>query len=547
MKPRTRSLLIHAFAATAALSLAACGGDGDDSPAPTPPPPPPPAPITLSGEVARIGTLRNVVVCLDLNANDACDAGEPASAATGADGRYSLSYDPAAVSGAASAQLIAPVKTGDPAAPTTAIDSYNPAVAATSADYLMRRPAGSGGAINPLTTLVQAGVAAGMTQATARANVALQLAIDAAKIDAYQDDPAWDDAQVHDTARTAAGVVSGMLRTGVPLEVGDQQAAAAASSTLRQLRYSAPGDYYARSLDQQAKAAGSAGVQLVENRSGKSGGQVNADEALYGTAYLTPNGWTYCTRNVLLRSTVGNPSRSVYCDGETSLGSTRASSVSGAMADLVDRWQALPSNTINAGVSTAGLKGALGATVFPAGAEELVRSSVVLGQTILIDTLANRAQPQSRNTLEAVISHYPSSGAAAPTGANTLSLAVTTGLLKNLRVSFGSNAPQGVAQYYECDLNAEQTVVSNCVRTTTGAYSIETVHGARVLRFTGQPPTPFINYHVVYTEIRWVAGDPKSQWVYRAHETKPGLSARQGASHRLNDAAWTAMKARLGI
>lgn len=307
--------------------------------------------------MARIGTLRNVVVCLDLNANDACDAGEPASAATGADGRYSLSYDPAAVSGAASAQLIAPVKTGDPAAPTTAFDSYNPAVAATSADYLMRRPAGSGGAINPLTTLVQAGVAAGMTQATARANVALQLAIDAAKIDAYQDDPAWDDAQVHDTARTAAGVVSGMLRTGVPLEVGDQQAAAAASSTLRQLRYSAPGDYYARSLDQQAKAAGSAGVQLVENRSGKSGGQVNADEALYGTAYLTPNGWTYCTRNVLLRSTVGNPSRSVYCDGETSLGSTRASSVSGAMADLVDRWQALPSNTINAGLPTAGLKG----------------------------------------------------------------------------------------------------------------------------------------------------------------------------------------------
>ena len=547
MKPRTRSLLIHAFAATAALSMAACGGSGDDNDDDSSPPPPPPPPVTLSGEVARIGPLQNVVVCLDLNANDACDDGEPTSAATGADGRYSLSYDPAAVSGAASAQLIAPVKTGDPAAPTTAIDSYNPAVAATSADYLMRRPAGSGGAINPLTTLVQAGVAAGMTQATARANVALQLAIDAAKIDAYQDDPAWDDAQVHDTARTAAGVVSGMLRTGVPLEVGDQQAAAAASSTLRQLRYSAPGDYYARSLDQQAKAAGSAGVQLVENRSGKSGGQVNADEALYGTAYLTPNGWTYCTRNVLLRSTVGNPSRSVYCDGETSLGSTRASSVSGAMADLVDRWQALPSNTINAGVSTAGLKGALGATVFPAGAEELVRSSVVLGQTILIDTLANRAQPQSRNTLEALISHYPSSGAAAPTGANTLSLAVTTGLLKNLRVSFGSNAPQGVAQYYECDLNAEQTVVSNCVRSTTGAYSIETVHGARVLRFTGQPPTPFINYHVVYTEIRWVAGDPKSQWVYRAHETKPGLSARQGASHRLNDAAWTAMKARLGI
>ena len=55
-------------------------------------------------------------------ANDACDAGEPASAATGADGRYSLSYDPAAVSGAASAQLIAPVKTGDPAADIGAVE-----------------------------------------------------------------------------------------------------------------------------------------------------------------------------------------------------------------------------------------------------------------------------------------------------------------------------------------------------------------------------------------------------------------------------------------
>ena len=192
MKPRTRSLLIHAFAATAALSMAACGGSGDDNDDDSSPPPPPPPPVTLSGEVARIGPLQNVVVCLDLNANDACDDGEPTSAATGADGRYSLTYDPSAVPGAASARLIALVKTGDPAAATTAIDSATPAVAATDADYVMHRPAGSGGAINPLTTLVQAGVAAGMTDAAARANVALQLAIDATKIDAYQDDPAWD-------------------------------------------------------------------------------------------------------------------------------------------------------------------------------------------------------------------------------------------------------------------------------------------------------------------------------------------------------------------
>lgn len=549
MKPRTRSLLIHAFAATAALSMAACGGSGDDNDDDSSPPPPPPPPVTLSGEVARIGPLQNVVVCLDLNANDACDDGEPTSAATGADGRYSLTYDPSAVPGAASARLIALVKTGDPAAATTAIDSATPAVAATDADYVMHRPAGSGGAINPLTTLVQAGVAAGMTDAAARANVALQLAIDATKIDAYQDDPAWDANQIHDTARMAAAVVSGMLRTGVPLEVGDQQAAAPASTTQHVLRYVGPDDYFERSNDRQAKAAGSAGVQFVDNRSGKSGGQPSPDNALYGTAFLTPSGWTYCTRDVVHRSTVGNPSRTVYCDGETTLGSTRASSVAGqAMADLVDRWQTLPTNTINVGMPTVGLKGALGATVFPAGAEELLRTNVVLGSTIQIDALANRAQPQSRKTLEALINHYPTSGAAAPTVANTLSLALTTSALKNLRVSMApSSATQGSAQYYECDLNAEQTVVSNCVPSTTGTYSIDDVNGERVLRFTGQPPTPAIRYHVVYSEIRWVAGDPNSQSVYRAHETKPGLVSRQAASHRLNEAAWTAMKTQLGL
>ena len=131
--------LPYSLTIIAALAMAACGGsssddtDGGDgggggggggSG----------ASITLSGEVARLGTLKNVIVCLDLNGNDACDSGEPASSATGADGKYSLSTT---ASQAAAARLIAPVKTGDPAAATTAIDSHNPAVAATDADYVL--------------------------------------------------------------------------------------------------------------------------------------------------------------------------------------------------------------------------------------------------------------------------------------------------------------------------------------------------------------------------------------------------------------------------
>jgi hypothetical protein len=544
--------LPYSLTIIAALAMAACGGsssddtDGGDgggggggggSG----------ASITLSGEVARLGTLKNVIVCLDLNGNDACDSGEPASSATGADGKYSLSTT---ASQAAAARLIAPVKTGDPAAATTAIDSHNPAVAATDADYVLKRPAGSGGAINPLTTLAQAGVAAGMTEADARANVALQLAIGAAKIDDYQDDPAWDDAQVRDTARTAAAVVSGMLRQGIALEVGNQQAAAPALTFLRQLNYSGSGDYYLRAYDRQARAAGTAEEQSVDARSGKSGGVDMTEDSLYGNAFLTPSGWKYCDRRVLLRSTLGNPNRAVYCDGQTTLGWDRANSVAGeAMATLVNRWQAMPSNTINAGIPTAALTGKLGAAAFPAGAEEWIRTNVELAPSITITSVWSRGLPQSRNTLEAVIAYYPTSGAASPTGANTLSLALTSSALKNLRVSFApTDATQGTATYYECDLNEAQTVVSNCAAIAAkGSYSIDTINGARVLRFAGQPPTPALNYHVAYAEIQWTAGDPSSRWVYRAHEVKPSLSARQSTTNRLNETAWAAMKVQLGL
>ncbi|MBS0506707.1 MAG: hypothetical protein JSR53_04925 [Proteobacteria bacterium] len=544
--------LPYSLSILAALAMAACGGGGGGTSDPgtgsgSGGSGGSDASVTLSGVVAAVGTLKNVVVCLDLNGNDACDGDEPASAATGADGKYSLATTS---SKAAAARLIAPVKTGDPAAATTAIDSQLPAEAATPANYVLKRPAGSGGAINPLTTLVQAGVAAGMKESDARANVALQLAIDAAKIDNYQDDPAWDAAQVRDTTRTAAALVSAMLRQGVALEVGDQQAAAPASTTLRQLNYSAPGGYYVRTVDQQAKAAGSAEVPSVDARSGKSGGVDMTEEALYGSAYLTPSGWKYCNRSALLRSSLGNPKRTVYCEGQTTLGWNRVNSVAGeAMATLVNRWQAMPSNTINAGISTTALTGKLGTAAFAAGAEEWIRTNVELAPSITITNLGSRGLPQSRNTLEAVIAYYPTSGAASPTGANTLSLALTSSALKALRASFApTSATQGTATYYECDLNEAQTVVSNCAAIAAkGSYSIDTINGARVLRFAGQPATPALNYQVAYAEIQWTAGDPSSRWVYRAHEIKPDISSRLSTTNRLNDTAWAALKAQLGL
>lgn len=545
--PRTvpRSL-IHAVAATAALSLAACGGDGDDAAAP-PAPAPAPALTTLSGQVSANAALKNVVVCLDLDANDACDAGEPASEPTGADGRYTLSYDPAALPSAAAARLLAPVRAGDLAAPGTAIDAADPGVPATDADYRLQRPAGSGGAINPLTTLVQAGVAAGMTEAASRANVATQLAIDAAKIDAYQDDPPWDASQVRDNARTAAVVVATMLRTGMPLEVGEQSGAVAAATLLNNLFFQDSGNYYVQTLQTQDKAAGSAGARLLDSRRGKIGGASrpigNDPNALYRSAFLAPDGWRWCGPEVAVDLTLGNPNRAVSCGGgRVTLGWSRGVELAGQSMAGYASARAAVFNVVDPA-------SALGGASFPAGAQERVGHNLVLAPEIQIDNFFSRAQPDSRRTLESVIAFYPTGGAATPTGANTLSLAITTGALKNLRVSFAPSGPtEGVATYYECDLNEAQTVVSNCAALAArGSYRIDAVRGARVLRFAGQPPTPAINFDVVYAQVRWSPADPSTQWVYRAHQLKADYASRLLSTTRLNGSAWTAMQARLGL
>ena len=555
------------FAATA-LAVAACGGgDDNDAPAPGPSPAPAPAPapapesVTLSGQVARSGTLKNVVVCMDLNANDACDADEPAAAPTGADGAYSLTYAPAKVTAAqvAAASLIAPVMGGEVTAATTAIDSANPGAAATTASYVMKRPAGSAGAINPLTTLVAAGVAAGMTDAVARENVALQLGIDAAKIDNYQDDPADLSEHVRDTARQIAALTSHALRQGAPLRVVDQRSATAEDSVLASLWYRDADNYFVRTLDRLAQPAGdSPWTSVVDARDGKNAGVTRSErsdnQALYRSAYLGSDGWRVCDRDELIKSTRGNPSRSVYCDAQVAVGYSRFTSVAGqSMADLVNRWQGQASNNINAdGTSTASMLGKLGNTTFPSGAEEEVRTSIVVVPGITIDNIWTRNLAQTRGTtLAELIEKNPASAVNLPSAAGTISLALSSAINKNLRVAFkeATSATAGAAQFYECDLDATGSALlpeNNCHATTTGTYSIEIINGASVMRFAGHPPiTANISYEVVYTEVDW--GGENRRWVYRAHETKPSLNYRGTDTNRLNATAWEAMKAQLGL
>ena len=108
-----------------------------------------------------------------------------------------------------------------------------------------------------------------------------------------------------------------------------------------------------------------------------------------------------------------------------------------------------------------------------------------------------------------------------------------------------TSATAGTVQFYDCDLNADGSVSSNCTATQTGTYSISTLNGVRVMAFAGHAPTTYsmqVNY---YAEVRGSnAGD---WWVYRARQAKPTVEANIGGNKRINATAWAAMKAKLGL
>ena len=99
-------LSLAVSSAIVALSLTACGGGSDDDvvavnpPTPvvggtplTPVDPGNPNQVVLSGLVVLNSTVSGATVCIDLNTNNACDAGEPGATPTALDGRYTVVYD----------------------------------------------------------------------------------------------------------------------------------------------------------------------------------------------------------------------------------------------------------------------------------------------------------------------------------------------------------------------------------------------------------------------------------------------------------------------
>ncbi len=541
-----------AVAVAALLALVACGGGGGD--ATDTPAPDPNAPVSLTGTVVVDGAVRNAVVCLDLNANGVCDTGEPASSSTGTDGAYSLT---ATAQQAATSSLISTMVPGALADPNTTIDMADGGATAES-PYVLRQVPGKAGQINPLTTLVAAGVRNGMTEAVARSNAAEQLGIAEAKIDNYQDDPAFTD-DVVDNARMMASVVASALEDGVVLSVGDQNAAVlAVQNDLRGLRYTDAANFSYQEFTLIAKAAGIPGLSLVDGRAGQSGGVPAPSNDLYNQAYLTSAGWLRCDGAVPVTATQGVPNRSMFCNAQTSVNYRVNVSVAGrSMADVVTELQSESENFINTGgLSTVGLLAALGAQTFPAGSNLRPGLSLTLTQPIFINSINTDGRPQTEATsLDQLIAAKPAAGVVLATAAGSLSLGLsstsTTSLPRNLRVAFTgtSSATAGTVQYYDCDLNAAQTVASNCATTETGTYDIATINGVRVMRFAGFTPTVMdhVRHYVEVNAGNQVNGVIGGDWVFVARQKKPDMESNFSETKRLNGIGWAAMKAQLGL
>lgn len=512
----------------------------------------------LSGTVAVNGLVRNAVVCLDLNANGACDAGEPTSPRTGANGAYAISFPRSHVSeeAQAAASLIAPMVPGAMDNPNTTIDQgFGRAV--TTTPYVLRLGPNLAGQINPLTTLAAAGMASGMTEAQARGNVAVQLGIAAAKIDNYQDDPVVNDSAVEDNARLMAVVVAQALEDGVELQVGNQtQAISAAQHDLRTLRYTNASNYRYLDLSVLAKPQGQPGGSLRDARFGLSAGNPIHPYDLYEQAFLGSGGWVFCDESVLITATLGTPNRSVFCNTRHSVGylSFDPSPAGRSMAEVVSELHADPFTPFNAGISATSLNAALGSAIFPPGSALRHGPTLNLNRPIFINNINTDHRLRgpigdSSAKLEQLITNHPASAANAnlPGPGGSLSLGLGTGNYRNLRVAFGG-APgpaTGPVQFYECDLDPTLTVASNCAQTQAGSYTIETIHGVRVMSFSGHAPT-VMDHERLFAEARHVEFG-EEDWVFLVRRQKPGHEVNGWFSIRLNGVGWQAMKTQLGL
>lgn len=414
---RAPALALTALA-TATL-LAACGGGGGGSTGATDPISSDPGTVSPAGQVAITGTvaiaapLQGATACYDLNANAACDTGEP-SATTGADGRFSLAVDTAQAGRHA---VVAQV-------PASAIDATTGA-AVGSAFTLLSPASGLADAhavsVSPLSTAVaQRADWAGLPAADAAVAVQRSLGLEASPL---ADPASGTDPQAARLARVlhalslrtaslAAGagvpadatralqasVTSGQLtllgelsradagadpaaladqaladRHLSPATAAEQAAVALATAapqaagtpgpfvSLRRFTWTDAGNHFVLAFSGDSTPDADGGYWAGEMRAQVANGQ--AQPFNRNTAYLdrASGQWVVCSNRWQTSRTTpaagGQPSQTVYCAGQTSVTRVSERDVSGRrMADVVAELRAWPlPDAPGAGTDAAGL------------------------------------------------------------------------------------------------------------------------------------------------------------------------------------------------
>jgi trimeric autotransporter adhesin len=416
------------------LLVSACGGGGSDAP----PPPPPPAPVKVSGVVAD-GPLRGAIACYDLNDNRACDTDEPKSAATDADGNYSIDV-PAAEAGKHAVVVNVPAD---------AVDKDTGA--AVGAAYALIAPS-SGNAtahsvfVSPLTTLV-VNVAQQQNVSTAAATdqVKGQLGMTASPLANFV---SANDAQAAKLAATVNAVIVDISKLAVAANVsaantqalinaqtignlpalGAQVAAAPASATPAQLAqmvstavlaaanvstttvaavatataqiaaplqvltpgpfisprrfsYTDANNYFMQLFVGDSSKTDASGVYLAHEvrKTQTNGADVPFNR---NRAYWTGAAWQVCNQQWEIVATTNQtttmPQKSVYCGGSKSESRITSEDISGKkMADVVAAMRAYPLADSDGLPTKWGPDPALlGDAVFPAGSSLTSRAQL---------------------------------------------------------------------------------------------------------------------------------------------------------------------------
>ncbi len=527
------SALRPLFVAVSVAALTACGGGGgDSSPSPSPSPTPTPAPSptaggqSVSGAVID-GPVQGATVCVDLNRNGVCDPGEPVSSPTDAAGKYTISG--LTQDQASNYPLVATI-------PATAVDGGTKVGTA----YAMTAPAGQSTVISPITTMVQDGIAAGLTAATSQATVAAQLQVGTSTL--YGDYTASTSDDNTTLASLAGTIVSG-LQTGQAPTVGTVVTTPTPSYNVRQFTYTDASNYTLHYF-YSTHLTDSTGMGFYyDERAAKSNGVTVPAASLYDSALIaTPNGWLPFNAEVANTSSSGSPYISVFSYGYKYQNTSVSTDVSGkSVASVVAMAQDLTSNTASTliGVNAAQLNGSM-----PTGSKinRIVNTAIATPVVYRVSdgTVGTVA------TLDALVSNYPVPAGTA-TSSNTVSMGNMHGSAgcgaqtcpqERVRAAFGAG---NSVSLYLCDLDTTSNASTNCTKLAgTATYATgKAVDGVTpIMTFAAMPSALDAKAD---TRVFVLNGGH----IYYGWQEK--LSADSSTLTRLNDVAFTAVAKQLGI